>query len=91
MNDIFQICQSVWSPQSVVSEIEKHCIAYLRLAAVLKFHLYDEPLPNLQPNVGTTKAHSTLLHKTLYIYQFRTISENTCRHNEHMDVFGNSF
>ena len=59
MNDIFQICQSVWSPQSVVSEIEKHCIAYLRLAAVLKFHLYDEPLPNLQPNVGTTKAHST--------------------------------
>ncbi|XP_035688806.1 E3 ubiquitin-protein ligase UBR3-like [Branchiostoma floridae] len=42
------ISQSVWSPHSVEHHIQKYCIHSLRIAALLRRHLFKEDLPDCQ-------------------------------------------
>ena len=39
---ILQICQSVWSPQSVEMAVQEFCEPFLRMAALVKFHLFGD-------------------------------------------------
>ena len=44
---VFQICQSVWSPQSVETCVQEFCLPFLRLSSLLHQHLYGSDLPQL--------------------------------------------
>ncbi len=68
---MLQICQSVWSPQSVVSMLERHCVSFLRLAAMLQHHLFEEALPILQPDVRVTWASVVSQRKSWHICRER--------------------
>eukprot|EP00058_Branchiostoma_floridae_P006509 XP_002591997.1 hypothetical protein BRAFLDRAFT_280642 [Branchiostoma floridae] len=46
--DLQRISQSVWSPHSVEHHIQKYCIHSLRIAALLRRHLFKEDLPDCQ-------------------------------------------
>lgn len=47
-----QICQSVWSPQSVESSIQDICLPFLRVAALLQHHMFGSELPQMQTLVS---------------------------------------
>lgn len=44
------ICQSVWSPQSVDQVVEKYCLPFLRISALMKSHLFNIEVPPPQPS-----------------------------------------
>lgn len=46
--DIPAICQSVWSPHSVDMAVQESCIPFLRIAALLKYHLFCEEFSGMQ-------------------------------------------
>lgn len=58
----FQICQSVWSPQSVDMAIQEIFLPFLRVAALLKYHLFNVEFPSqMVGNHYTDKNHSESL------------------------------
>ncbi|ESO97194.1 hypothetical protein LOTGIDRAFT_51305, partial [Lottia gigantea] len=42
------ICQSVWSPQSVEMSLQEHMLPFLRMAVILKHHLFKTIYPENQ-------------------------------------------
>ncbi|KAK6165726.1 hypothetical protein SNE40_022591 [Patella caerulea] len=42
------ICQSVWSPQSVAMSLQEHILPFIRIAVLLKLHLFKTTLPENQ-------------------------------------------
>ena len=42
--DIPAICQSVWSPQSVDYAIQEYCLPFLKIASLIRFHMFDEAI-----------------------------------------------
>ncbi|PVD29744.1 hypothetical protein C0Q70_09000 [Pomacea canaliculata] len=48
LNICMQICQSVWSPHSVEARVQEFCLPFLRVAAVLRQHIFGPELPPVQ-------------------------------------------
>lgn len=53
-------CQSVWSPQSVAASVQEACLPFLRVAALLKHHLFDSTLPQLKHHPEVPEEYDTL-------------------------------
>ncbi|XP_052267250.1 E3 ubiquitin-protein ligase UBR3-like [Dreissena polymorpha] len=43
--DLLAICQSVWSPLSVESSVQELCEPFLRMTALIKFHIFHDEFP----------------------------------------------
>ena len=50
---VWQLCGRIWSPQSVESELQTHCLPFLRIAAHMRQHLFNAPLPQTTALVST--------------------------------------
>ncbi|GFO41994.1 E3 ubiquitin-protein ligase ubr3 [Plakobranchus ocellatus] len=56
------ICQSVWSPQSVEQTVQEFCLPFLRIASLLKCHLFEMEVPALQANQSEFSLLASFLH-----------------------------
>ncbi|KAK3103122.1 hypothetical protein FSP39_016629 [Pinctada imbricata] len=49
--DIPAICQSVWSPHSVDMAVQESLAPFLRVASLIKYHVFSKELPSIKPGV----------------------------------------
>ena len=59
-----QICQSVWSPQSVDMAIQEIFLPFLRVASLLKYHLFSVEFPKQMASINckSKKYYSMVLN-----------------------------
>ncbi|KAJ8313482.1 hypothetical protein KUTeg_008043 [Tegillarca granosa] len=79
--DIPAICQSVWSPHSVDMAVQESCIPFLRIAALLKYHLFSEEFTGMQSLLMTNNIWmppSLIVLPQHYYKIFQAYSTKTC-------------
>ncbi|XP_052682389.1 E3 ubiquitin-protein ligase ubr3-like [Crassostrea angulata] len=75
--DIPAICQSVWSPQSVDMAIQDIFLPFLRVAALLKYHLFNVEFPS-QMSSDCEFLHLCTYLRILGTQPATSDGQNTC-------------